>query len=116
MDAIRLSLSLQRVIARYARTFAPARIILFGSHAKGSHGPESDVDLLVVTHTAVEGFEFLRHARQLARDCFPPIDIVFASTEEVEQATVASNPFLASILATGITVYPRAKGESSSVG
>jgi predicted nucleotidyltransferase len=30
------------------RRFDPERIILFGSHARGDAGPDSDVDLLVV--------------------------------------------------------------------
>ena len=31
-----------------AREFHPERIVLFGSHAEGTAGPDSDVDLLVV--------------------------------------------------------------------
>lgn len=31
------------------KTTGPLKIILFGSHAYGEPGPESDVDLLVVT-------------------------------------------------------------------
>lgn len=33
---------------RIARQFHPDKIILFGSHARGDAGPDSDVDLLVV--------------------------------------------------------------------
>jgi len=33
---------------RIARRFHPERIILFGSHAAGTAGPDSDADLLVV--------------------------------------------------------------------
>ncbi len=33
---------------RIVRQFRPDRIILFGSHARGGAGPDSDVDLLVV--------------------------------------------------------------------
>ena len=46
-----------RLIKRYARAiaeeFKPDMIILFGSHARGDAGPDSDVDLLVVM--AVDG-------------------------------------------------------------
>lgn len=42
----------KRAIRAMARTiverFEPERIILFGSHARGTAGPDSDVDLLVV--------------------------------------------------------------------
>jgi len=33
---------------RIERSFHPERIILFGSHARGDAGPDSDADLLVV--------------------------------------------------------------------
>lgn len=43
---------LQKMIDQMAhlivRKFNPDRIILFGSHARGEGGPDSDVDLLVV--------------------------------------------------------------------
>jgi predicted nucleotidyltransferase len=44
---------LDRIVARIVRRFQPEQIILFGSHALGNAGPDSDVDLLVVM--AVEG-------------------------------------------------------------
>jgi predicted nucleotidyltransferase len=40
--------SIEEVAERIVREFDPERIILFGSHAYGTPGPESDVDLLVV--------------------------------------------------------------------
>jgi uncharacterized protein len=39
---------IQDFITAIAREFHPERIILFGSHARGDAGPDSDVDLLVL--------------------------------------------------------------------
>jgi predicted nucleotidyltransferase len=39
---------IRRMARRIVREFRPDRIILFGSHARGDAGPDSDVDLLVV--------------------------------------------------------------------
>jgi len=39
---------IQEMVDRIVREFGPDRIILFGSHARGEGGPDSDVDLLVV--------------------------------------------------------------------
>ena len=36
------------MVQRIVKRFAPEKIILFGSHAKGTAGPDSDVDLLVI--------------------------------------------------------------------
>lgn len=42
------AVGLNRMVKRIVSRFAPERIILFGSHAKGTAGKDSDVDLLVV--------------------------------------------------------------------
>jgi len=36
------------MVRRIVRRFNPDQIILFGSHARGNAGPDSDVDLLIV--------------------------------------------------------------------
>lgn len=43
-----LSAEVRRVVERVVAEVQPLRIILFGSHAKGTARPDSDVDLLVV--------------------------------------------------------------------
>jgi len=45
---------IKEMAARIVDRFHPERIILFGSHARGTAGPDSDVDLLVVMR-GVEG-------------------------------------------------------------
>lgn len=39
---------INRMVQRIVKRFDPEKIILFGSHGKGTAGPDSDVDLLVV--------------------------------------------------------------------
>lgn len=39
---------LAEVVRRLVRAYEPERIYLFGSHARGTAGPDSDYDLLVV--------------------------------------------------------------------
>ena len=39
---------IQEMVRRIVKTVNPLQIILFGSHARGTAGPDSDVDLLVV--------------------------------------------------------------------
>jgi predicted nucleotidyltransferase len=47
------SKKIRQMVRRIVTRFRPERIILFGSHARGDAGPDSDVDLLVVMR--VEG-------------------------------------------------------------
>jgi predicted nucleotidyltransferase len=39
---------IQQMVKRIAKQFQPEKVILFGSHARGQAGLDSDVDLLVV--------------------------------------------------------------------
>jgi len=39
---------LREMVKRIVAQFRPERIILFGSHARATAGPDSDVDLLIV--------------------------------------------------------------------
>lgn len=101
----------RRTVQRLICAFAPERIVLFGSYAKNTVRDDSDVDLLVVANLE-EGNRFAhqRRARQLASDCFPCVDVVFATPTELAGASLAKSPFLLSILGTGITLYTRSPG------
>jgi predicted nucleotidyltransferase len=97
----------QRSLARLIRAFAPERVMLFGSQAKGTAQITSDVDLLVIAQIDGHPAQHQRRARQLISDCFPPIDVVLATPAEVADAANARSPFLLSILGSGVTVYTR---------
>ena len=98
----------QRTLARLIRVFAPERVVLFGSYAKGSVRDGSDVDLLVIADVPGNQVAHRHRARQLAADCFPRVDVVFATPAEVGAAHAARSPFLLSILGSGVDVYRRA--------
>jgi predicted nucleotidyltransferase len=70
------------IVKRIARKFHPEKIILFGSHARGEAGPDSDIDLLVVM--AVEGS--VRDTRLdicLALPDVPiPVDVILTTPED----------------------------------
>ena len=97
----------RQTLQRLIRAFNPEQIILFGSYAKGTTHASSDVDFLVIVNLVGNPAIHRRRARQLTSDCFPSVDIVFASPEEVSTATTLKSPFLASILGRGKMVYSR---------
>ena len=107
MNPKELPALLWRVVERYIRAFAPERIVLFGSYAKGTTHLGSDLDLLVIAEIGDNPAFYLRRAHQLAVDCFPPVDVVFATPEDVACAATTKSPFLLSILERGIIVYRR---------
>jgi len=48
MKASGVQRKIDTMVRRIVKRFGPERIVLFGSHARGEAGPDSDVDLLVV--------------------------------------------------------------------
>jgi len=56
--------------------FGVARLLLFGSCARGDAGADSDVDLLVEFRRPVGLFEFVRLRRQLAEIVGQRVDLV----------------------------------------
>lgn len=105
MEPSPLPQSLRRAVDRIVRAFAPERLVLFGSYAKGTNHAGSDVDLLIVADVGDDTSRPLRRARDLAADCFPPVDIVFAAPDDLARAVSRGDLFLATILETGVTVF-----------
>lgn len=75
---------IQEMVGRIAARFDPDQIILFGSHARGEVGPDSDVDLLVVM--PVQGSKRAKQLeiRTALRDFQIPKDIVVSKTEDFQ--------------------------------
>ncbi|MFI5400137.1 MAG: nucleotidyltransferase domain-containing protein [SAR324 cluster bacterium] len=48
MKRVPVKRAIRSMVRTIVEQFAPERVILFGSHARGTAGPDSDVDLLVV--------------------------------------------------------------------
>lgn len=97
----------ERTLRRLIRAFAPERVVLFGSYAKGTANERSDIDLLVITSFEGNALFHQRRARQLSADCFPRVDVVFTTPEDIAAAPTAKSLFLRSILGSGITLYAR---------
>ncbi|MBI4168347.1 MAG: nucleotidyltransferase domain-containing protein [Acidobacteria bacterium] len=95
------------MVRRIVERFQPDRIILFGSHARGSAGTDSDVDLLVIMR--VRGSK--RAARLKIRSALSGIgiakDIVVATPEEVEQYRDLVGTIIRPALREGKVLYER---------
>jgi predicted nucleotidyltransferase len=73
---------IQQMVRRIVSGFHPERIILFGSHARGEAGADSDVDLLVVMPFLGSKLEKQIEIRLALRGISVPKDIVVTSPEE----------------------------------
>ena len=72
--------------ARRIAAAAPgARVILFGSHARGEAGPDSDVDLLVVEPRVEDRFAEIVRLQRVLAPLRLPADVIVVSEDQVEE-------------------------------
>jgi uncharacterized protein len=62
-----------------------ARVILFGSHARGEAGPHSDVDLLVIEPDVEDRNQEVVRLQRVLAPLRLPADIVVLSAQHVEE-------------------------------
>lgn len=95
------------MVDRIVHKFHPLRIILFGSHARGEAGPESDVDLLVVLPKVVNKRQAAIEIRRALAD-FPVCkDIVVTTPEEIARRGHLVGTILRPALREGKVLYER---------
>ena len=86
---------------RIAQAAPGARVILFGSQARGEAGPDSDIDLLVVQPRVGDRFgEIVRLQRVLA-PLRLPADVVVVSEAHVQEWGDVQNTMLHDALREG---------------
>ncbi|ALA58311.1 nucleotidyltransferase domain-containing protein [Nitrospira moscoviensis] len=100
--------SIREMVRRIAAQFHPDKIILFGSHARGQAGPDSDVDLLIVM--PVKGSK-RRKATEIdgaLADRRIPLDLIVVTPEEFERARHQVGSVLRPAALEGLVLYDRA--------
>lgn len=86
-------------------TYHPARVVLFGSQARGDAGPDSDVDLLVIFAGEVNRRERRAEILSLLRSMPFAKDVLVATSANVARPLIGSA--LADAIREGVTVYER---------
>jgi predicted nucleotidyltransferase len=96
------------LIRQIVATYRPLRVILFGSHARGEAGPDSDLDLLVVLDDdAPEEALHWRKLNEARRGYRGAVDILACHAADVEGRRHITGPFAGTIQREGVTVYER---------
>lgn len=96
---------LDRIVKRLVERFHPDEIILFGSHARGTAGPDSDYDLLVVTRVTGSRRAMRVKMRLAVHDLGIPIDVVVATRDEVETQRNIPGTLIRSAVQEGRPLY-----------
>jgi len=72
------------MVRRIVAKFNPEKIILFGSYARGTASPESDVDLLIVMRIAGSKRMTQLGIRRALHDIAIPMDVIVSDPSEFE--------------------------------
>jgi predicted nucleotidyltransferase len=86
----------------------PARVILFGSYARGDAGEGSDLDFLLVEPTLQDTFGEVVRLRQILRPLRAPVDVLVCSQAEVNQQQHACSTAVYWALREGKVLYDSA--------
>lgn len=95
------------VVRRLVERFKPLRIILFGSRARGTAGPDSDIDLLVVLPEANDKYSATVEMLRALRGLGIPVDVVPTDPEEVKRRGEVVGSVLREALRHGKVIYER---------
>lgn len=99
---------IEEMVRRIAQRFHPERIILFGSHARGTAGPDSDVDLLVVMKVLGGKRQQAMEIDMALADVGLPKDVIVVTPEEVAKYRDLVGTIIRPALLEGKVVYERA--------
>jgi len=97
--------AIQQVATSLGRASHARKVILFGSHARGQAGPDSDVDFLVIADSRLPRYKRSRELYALFRSYPFPMDILVYTPEEVEKQLAEPDSFITTVLSQGTEVY-----------
>lgn len=99
--------AIQTMVDRIVQRFQPLRVILFGSHARGSAVAGSDVDLLVVLREVTDKRRITVEIRRLLGDLQVSKDIIVTTPDEISRRGHFVGSVLRPALQEGQILYER---------
>lgn len=100
-------LAIREAVRRIVERFNPERIILFGSHARGTAGPDSDADFLIVMPVTGSKRRQAVEIDLILAGIGIPKDVLVATPEEVERYKDVVGTVIYPALHEGTILYER---------
>jgi predicted nucleotidyltransferase len=96
---------IQEIVRRIVKAIQPEKVILFGSRARGTARPESDIDLLVIARSTQPRHRRAAPLYGALSDILTPMDIVVYSPEEVQEWSEVRQAFVTTAIREGQVLY-----------
>ncbi len=106
-DALAAAEHIPEMVDRIVAAFDPAKIILFGSHARGDAHRWSDIDLLVVFDEAIDTRERTLDIMRLFRDSLVEIDVVVVDEQTLNNRGDKIGTVYRPALREGMVIHER---------
>ena len=101
-----ISNTLQKISERLKTEYHAAKVILFGSYARGDATRDSDIDLFIIAPTKERFFDRMATVRGFIRDLRKglPVAPIVLTPQEVEQRKRKRDQFVQEILKNGVAL------------
>jgi uncharacterized protein len=98
---------IQDILTKLLTSYAPQKVILFGSYAYGMPRQDSDIDLLIIKETSERFLDRWVTVRRILSDParLVPLETLVLTPQEVERRLAIGDQFLAEILDKGEVLY-----------
>lgn len=98
---------IKEMVRRIVERFDPEKIVLFGSHARGDAGPDSDADILVIMPVTGSRRKKATEIDVALIGVDLPADVIVVTPEEVERNRDAIGGIIRPALTEGKVLYER---------
>ena len=105
METLTAERAITEMVRRIVERFDPERIILFGSHARGAAGPNSDVDLLVVKRGRYHRGRLTEEIYMNLIGVGQAVDVIVVTPEDMERYRNTHALVIAPALREGREIY-----------
>lgn len=106
-DSQEIKRVVQRMLQKLVAEYAPQKVVLFGSYAYGTPGPDSDIDLLIIKETPERFLDRWATVHRILAGTHRgiPVETLVATTQEIEKRLAIGDQFIKEILEKGEVLY-----------
>src|SRR5574341_1472615 len=91
---------IQTILEKLVAEYAPQQVVLFGSYAYGTPGPDSDIDLLIIKETPERFLDRWVTVQRILTGTHRtfPVETLVLTPQEIEKRLAIGDQFIAEAL------------------